>query len=107
MHQLIPGNILWQSVQQSSGLVFDTLCAYATEYSIQDTTGQLMPGAYTAHNGFTLSSYSIKWDREDNLQLLLARAVVRNCSFLSENVFILSITSSLVSLARGGRFIFG
>src|SRR6185369_7541714 len=42
-------------------------------------------------------------DQEDRLQLLPVRAVARNCSFRSEKVFILSITSSLVRLTRGGR----
>src|SRR6185369_11952977 len=45
-------------------------------------------------------------DREDRLQLLPVRAVARNCSFRSEKVFILSITSSLVRLTRGGRLNF-
>ena len=97
MHQLIPGNILWQSVQQASGFVLNIFGAHVAEYNLQVTTGQLNNQLFMEAD----CRIQLREDQEDK------RAVARNCSFLSENFFILSITSSLVSLARGGRLVFG
>ena len=68
MHQLVPGDVLWQSVQQSSGFVFNIFGAHVADYSLQVTTGQLNNQLFTEAD----CRIHLREDQEDKLQLLLA-----------------------------------